>query len=150
MLQLLGEFECTMDSKFRIRLPSQLLKQLGERASFSFVVNKGFEKHLTLYPQEVWEKTVASFENLNPYDTDTRNFLRRFSNGATILETDNQERVLIPKRLAEYAGIQRDIILNAFKDKIEIWDALEYEKFMNDETVDVSELAQRVLGNRNE
>lgn len=145
MQKLLGEFDCTMDSKGRVRLPSGLLKQLGDEGQ-SFVMNKGFEKHLTLYPVAVWEKTVKEFEKLNQYDNDTRNFLRRFHNGATSIDIDDQGRILIPKRLAEYAGVEKDIILNAFGEKIEIWDANEYERMMNDDTVSMSELAQRVLG----
>lgn len=145
MPHLLGEFDCTMDAKGRVRLPSGLLKQLGEEGH-SFVMNKGFEKHLTLYPQSVWDKTVKEFETLNLYNNDTRNFLRRFHNGATPIEVDEQGRILIPKRLAEYAGVEKDVILNAFGDKIEIWDAAEFERMMNDDTVNMADLAQRVLG----
>ena len=145
MPQLLGEFDCTMDAKGRVRLPSGLLKQLGEEGH-SFVLNKGFEKHLTLYPQSVWDKTVKEFETLNQYDNDTRSFLRRFNNGATPIEVDEQGRILIPKRLAEYANIEKDVILNAFGDKIEVWDIAEYERMMNDNTTNMADLAQRVLG----
>jgi MraZ protein len=147
MPQLLGEFDCTMDAKGRIRVPSGLLKQLGDE-QLTFVMNKGFEKHLTLYPQAVWDKTVQEFEKLNQYEADARQFMRRFSNGAIPLEIDDQSRILIPKRLAEYAGIEKDVILNAFGEKIEIWDATLYEEMMNDDNVDMSTLAEKVLGSK--
>ena len=147
MLNLRGEYDCSMDAKGRIRLPSSLLKKLGERENFHFVLNKGFEKHLTLYPIEVWETTVKEFEKLNPYDNDTRQFLRRFHNGATDIEMDDQMRILVPKRLGEFAGLQKDVILIAYRDKIEIWDATEYENMMNDDRVSMADLAQKVLGN---
>ena len=147
MLNLRGEYDCSMDAKGRIRLPSSLLKKLGERENFHFVLNKGFEKHLTLYPIEVWETTVKEFEKLNPYDNDTRQFLRRFHNGATDIEMDDQMRILVPKRLGEFAGLQKDVILIAYRDKIEIWDATEYENMMNDDRVPMADLAQKVLGN---
>ena len=147
MLNLRGEYDCSMDAKGRIRLPSSLLKKLGDRENFHFVLNKGFEKHLTLYPIEVWETTVKEFEKLNPYDNDTRQFLRRFHNGATDIEMDDQMRILVPKRLGEFAGLQKDVILIAYRDKIEIWDATEYENMMNDDRVSMADLAQKVLGN---
>ena len=150
MLNLRGEYDCSMDAKGRIRLPSSLLKKLGERENFHFVLNKGFEKHLTLYPIEVWEATVKEFEKLNPYDNDTRQFLRRFHNGATDIEMDDQMRILVPKRLGEFAGLEKDVILNAYGSKIEIWDATEYENMMNDDRTTMAHLAQKVLGNRNE
>ncbi len=147
MPQLLGEFDCTMDTKGRVRLPSGLLKQLGEQG-VQFVLNKGFEKHLTLYPQTVWDETVKEFEQLNAYDADTRNFIRRFHNGATPLDVDDQSRILIPKRLAEYAGIEKDVILSAFGNKIEVWDAAEYERAMANSDTNMADLAQKVLGSR--
>jgi MraZ protein len=150
MLNLRGEYDCSMDAKGRIRLPSSLLKKLGERENYHFVLNKGFEKHLTLYPIEVWEATVKEFEKLNPYDNDTRQFLRRFHNGATDIEMDDQMRILVPKRLGEFAGLQKEVILNAYGDKIEIWDAKEYEIMMSDESISMATLAQKVLGNRDE
>ena len=150
MLNLRGEYDCSMDAKGRIRLPSSLLKKLGERDNYQFVLNKGFEKHLTLYPIEVWETTVKDFEKLNPYDNDTRQFLRRFHNGATDIEMDDQMRILVPKRLGEFAGLEKEIILNAYGDKIEIWDATEYENMMNGSDTTMAELAQKVLGNRSE
>lgn len=150
MLNLRGEYDCSMDAKGRIRLPSSLLKKLGERENYHFVLNKGFEKHLTLYPIEVWETTVKEFEKLNSYDNDTRQFLRRFHNGATDIEMDDQMRILVPKRLGEFAGLQKEVILNAYGDKIEIWDAKEYDNMMNDESISMAALAQKVLGNRDE
>lgn len=150
MLNLRGEYDCTMDAKGRVRLPSALLKKLGERESYQFVLNKGFEKHLTLYPIEVWEDTVKGFEKLNIYDNTTRNFLRGFYNGATDVELDDQSRILISKRLADFAGLEKDVILNAYGNKIEIWNATDYEDMMNSNTTSMAHLAQSVLGNRNE
>lgn len=150
MINLRGEYDCSMDAKGRIRLPSSLLKKLGERENYHFVLNKGFEKHLTLYPIEVWEATVKEFEKLNPYDNDTRQFLRRFHNGTTDIEMDEQMRILVPKRLCEFAGLTKEVILNAYGNKIEIWDAKEYEDMMNDDSTSMADLAQKVLGNRGE
>jgi MraZ protein len=150
MLNLRGEYDCTMDTKGRIRLPSGLLKKLGERSEYHFVLNKGFEKQLTLYPIEVWEATVKEFEKLNTYDANARQFLRLFHNGVADIEMDDQMRVLIPKRLADYAGLSKDIVLSAIGDKIEIWDAIEYEREMNSGSSQMANIAQTVLGNRSE
>ena len=144
MIQLLGEFDCTMDTKGRIRLPSGLLKQLGEEGS-AFVLNKGFEKHLTLYPKSVWARTIEGFSALNSYDSDSRNFLRRFHNGASPIEIDDQSRILIPKRLAEYAGMEKEVVISCYNDKIEIWDAAEHKRLMDDDSVNMSDLSDKVF-----
>jgi MraZ protein len=120
MLNLIGEFDCTMDAKGRVRLPSGLIKQLGERETYSFVLTRGLDKELILYPQETWVKTTETFANLNLYDNEAREFVRRIHRGATPIEMDDQGRILIPKRLIEFAGLEKDLILNAMLDKIGI------------------------------
>ena len=59
MYQLRGEYECSVDAKGRLRLPSGLLRQFGGSGSLSFVVNRGFEKCIMLYPKEVWDRKAA-------------------------------------------------------------------------------------------
>ena len=146
MPQLLGEYECAMDSKGRMRIPSQLIKQLGEGESHTFVVNRGFEKNLTLYPKSVWEIITKDVNALNPYDKQNRDFVRYFYRGATEVEMDSQDRILINKKLTEYAGMDKDIIIFAYNDRMELWAAEEYERFMDSEPNDFSDLAQKVLG----
>ncbi|MFM2267418.1 MAG: hypothetical protein RL757_859 [Bacteroidota bacterium] len=148
MLKLLGEFDCTMDAKGRVRLPSQLTRQLGEQERHEFVLARGLEKHLNLYPIPTWERITKELEGLNLYDKDSRLFVRMFHNGATPTETDEQGRILLNKRLVEFAGIGKEIILFAYNDRIEIWAADEYEKMMQNPTENVSDLAQKVLGNK--
>ncbi|HEX2627584.1 MAG TPA: MraZ N-terminal domain-containing protein, partial [Chitinophagaceae bacterium] len=55
MTGFLGEFEATLDTKGRFLLPAGFKKQLPEEESNRFVINRGFEKCLTLYPVKNWE-----------------------------------------------------------------------------------------------
>lgn len=147
MLRLIGEYECSVDTKNRIRLPSQLMKQLGERSNYLFVLARGLDKNLTLYPIEIWDKLAEQLARLNQYDAEVRLFVRKMHNGATLLETDEQGRILITKRLAEYAGIEKEVILFAHNERIEIWAINEFEKVINDNAVAMSDLAQKLMGN---
>ena len=63
--QLLGEYECKLDAKGRLRVPSGLISQLGEGEKQKFVVNRGFEKCLVLYPLPLWRKISAEIDALN-------------------------------------------------------------------------------------
>ncbi len=150
MPQLLGEYDCAIDAKGRMRMPSQLIKQLGEKESFTFIVNRGFEKNLMLYPKEVWEGITKEVNGLNPYDKQNRDFVRYFYRGATEIDMDSQDRILINKKLTDYAGIDKDIVIFAYNDRMELWAAEEYEKFMGSEPGDFSDLAQKVLGGKEE
>lgn len=55
MIGFLGEYEATLDPKGRFLLPAGLKKQLPEEGANQFIINRGFEKCLTLYPIKSWE-----------------------------------------------------------------------------------------------
>src|SRR3546814_11062159 len=105
MTQFLGEYECKIDSKGRIMLPVGLRKQVSPEAQERFVVNRGFEKCLALYPYDEWQRISAEVNTLNLSNKKTRGFARYFFRGATELSLDGHGRVLMPRPLLGYAGI---------------------------------------------
>jgi MraZ protein len=143
---LIGEFECSIDDKARLMLPSALKKQLPKKDSNKFVINRGFEKQLNLYPWKEWDKVTSSINNLNLFVQKNREFVRRFNNGATELELDSSGRILLPKSLMLYAGISKEAILFAHSDRIEIWSKQEYDKYMKQGADDFAKLAEEVMG----
>ena len=149
MTQFLGEFECKLDAKGRLMLPSALRKQVSPEAQEKFVVNRGFENCLALYPLNEWQKISAEVNRLNMYVKKNREFARYFYRGATELELDAAGRLLIPKRLLEYAVADKDIILSAFANKIEVWSKEKFESVLNDEPADFASLAEEVMGKLN-
>jgi MraZ protein len=149
MTQFLGEFECKLDAKGRLSMPSGLRKQLTPEANEKFVVNRGFENCLALYPFNEWQKISAEVNQLNMYVKKNREFARYFYRGATELELDAAGRLLLPKRLCEYAGVDKEIILSAWSNKIEVWSKEKFEALMNDEPSDFSTLAEEVMGKLN-
>ncbi len=144
--QLLGEYECKIDAKGRMRMPSGLISQLGEGEKHKFVINRGFEKCLMLYPEAVWQQISEEVNALNLYNKKNRDFVRYFYRGAQELLQDSADRILIPKRLLEYAGIEKDLILSAYNGRIEIWAKDEYDTMLDQEPTDFSDLADDVLG----
>ncbi len=146
---LTGEFDCTVDAKGRLALPSGLLKQLPEGGRAKFVINRSiFKKCLVLYPLDAWEKIVADVSGLNRFNRKNDEFIRQYSNGATTVEVDASNRVLLPKRLAAYADILKDVVLAAHVDnKVEIWNEKAYNDMMNSFDPDAfGNLAEEVLG----
>ncbi len=140
MQRLIGDYEVKVDAKGRFRLPSQLIRQLGDLDSNHFVVNRGFEKHLSLYPRSVWDTLVAKLDKkLSMFKEKQRKFMRYFNRGATELTLDSSDRLLLPKGLIEYAGIEKDMVLSTLTDRIEIWSKAEYEKMIQEEPEDMSE-----------
>jgi MraZ protein len=146
MIGFLGEFEATLDAKGRFLLPAGLKKQLPEKESNAFVINRGFEKCLSLYPMKSWEPLFAEISKLNEFDPKVREFRRYFLNGATNVEPDSAGRLLVPPNLKDHAGLQKDIVLVAAVNKIEIWDSSKYHQLFDSFSAeDFSKLAKDVM-----
>jgi MraZ protein len=146
MIGFLGEYEATLDSKGRFLLPAGFKKQLPEEENTQFVVNRGFEKCLSLYPMKSWEPIFSNISQLNDFDPKVREFRRYFLNGATMAELDSAGRLLIPQNLKEHAGLEKDIVLVAAVNKIEIWDKSKYQQFFESFSPEAfSSLANQVM-----
>lgn len=146
-MSFLGEYTCSIDAKHRLRLPGALLEQIGNEQDLGFVLNRGFEPCLVLYPKSAWQKISAEMRKLNMYVQKHRDFVRYFFRGATELLPDKQQRVLLPSGLMSYAGIEQEAVLFAYFDRIEIWSPQRYEQLLSHEPNDFSELAEQVMGN---
>jgi MraZ protein len=131
MIGFLGEYEVTLDAKGRFLVPAALKKQLPEGESGAFVINRGFEKCLTMYPLKSWEPIFSNISKLNDFDPKVREFRRWFLNGAIQMELDSAGRLLIPKSLMEHAGLEKDVVLLSAVNKIEIWDKAKYKQFFD-------------------
>ena len=139
-----GEYECKLDEKGRLRLPSAILNQLGENNSREFVANRGFERCLYLFPKDIWTVKLNEVQGLNEYLPEVRQFKRYFYRGATEFTPDKADRILLPKILLDYAGIDRTLVITAVGDYLEIWNADAYRELINTEPVDISALAQKI------
>jgi len=145
-----GEYEATVDAKGRFLLPGGLKKQLPEGEG-RFILSRGFEKCLTLYPLKSWEVIITKIAQLNDFDPKVRQFRRQFLGGATEVELDNAGRMLLPGSLREFAGLGKDIVLAAALDRFEIWDAAKYNQLFEDFSSDAfSSLAQEVMANNDQ
>jgi MraZ protein len=146
MSQLIGEFDCKLDAKGRLMVPSGLKKQLPAVDAEGLVIHRGFEKHLTIYAKAEWDKITAELAQLNQYEKKTREFIRYFTRGATELSLDASGRALLPKALLEYAGIKSEVVLSCQFSKIEVWDKNTYDTQLDNEPENFANLAEEVMG----
>ncbi|MDP5171290.1 MAG: division/cell wall cluster transcriptional repressor MraZ [Bacteroidia bacterium] len=150
MKALIGEYSCKTDEKGRFLVPSGLRKQLPEEQRDEFVINRGLDNCLVMYPMEVWEKELRRIQSRNQYVKKNRAFTRMFLTGATPVTLDGNGRALIPRRLAEQIGLGKDLILLAQIDKVEIWDQEAYNAWMDAPDFDFDDLAEDVMADTQE
>lgn len=147
MESLLGVYECNVDAKGRLLLPSAFKKQLQELLGKGFVVKRSvFQKCLELYSMEEWNKLVKDVNKLNRFKKKNVDFIRMFNAGVKPVELDSSGRLLLPKDLMTFAGISKNIVMSAAVNMIEIWDKDKYEQTINDPNVDFGALAEEVMG----
>ncbi len=146
MAGLVGEFEVKLDEKGRFLFPSGLRKQLPPASQRDFMLNKGFEDCLTLYPLPEWEKVSERLSKMNLFKPKNRMFYRLFHQGAKQVALDNAGRVLIPSALVERVGLLQELMLIAYNDRIEIWDKSKYFNVIEGNMADFADLANDVMG----
>lgn len=144
MLNLIGEYEISLDAKGRFLLPAAFRKQLPEGSGGRFVINRGFEQCLVLYPIETWDAKAAEVDALDDFKPEVRRFKRLFRNGASFVEVDSADRILVPKALVEHAGIKKEMVFTAQGNKVELWDKDTYYSYIDEYKDDFSELAEKM------
>lgn len=148
MIRFNGEYEATLDVKSRFLFPSGFKRQIPEGETGSFFINRGFERCLTMYPKTNWDPIFEKIGSKNDFDPKVREFKRYFLNGVTV-ELDSAGRLLLPKNLIEYAGLQKEIVLVSAYDKIEIWDKTKYQQIFDTFSPEAfSKLAEDVMTDR--
>ncbi|MCC6448277.1 MAG: division/cell wall cluster transcriptional repressor MraZ [Chitinophagaceae bacterium] len=150
MNSLFGVYECNADAKGRVMLPVAFKKQLSNSLEGGFVMKRSiFSKSLELYPMATWNEMVKEVNKLNKFVKRNVEFIRLFNYGVVPVELDSTGRLLISKDLMSFAGINKNVVMAAAGDRIEIWDKKAYEKFINEGTADFEKLAEDVMGGIN-
>jgi len=119
---LSGEYQNNLDSKGRLIIPAKLKDALGDK----FMITRGIEKCLWVYPMESWAVMEEIRRSLDFFDEKARMFERYFFGAAELCEVDGQGRVLIPQNLRKHAGLEKEVYTIGTGDRLEIWDKQEY------------------------
>jgi MraZ protein len=113
-----GTFEHSLDDKGRVVLPAMFRSHLAERGFVS-----QFDNCLGVWTEEGFADVAKRLtekirEGLAPQDA-----MRAFSANAAEVKPDSQGRILLPQRLRDFAGLERDVVVIGAIDRIEIWDS---------------------------
>ena len=148
---IIGTYECKVDAKGRVLLPSSLKKQLTPSLQNGFVLKRSvFQPCLELYPMDQWNEMMVKINKLNRFVKKNNDFIRRFTAGVKVVEIDALGRLLIPKDLVVFSSISKDVVFSSAVNIVEIWDKDLYEKSIDGVDVDFADLAQEVMGNLND
>ncbi len=138
-----GEYSHNIDAKGRIIIPAKMREQLGEH----FMVTKGFEGCLFVYPMDAWEELAENLAKLPSNQKSARSLQRKFLSGAAEAEPDKQGKVLITPNHREFAGLTKEVVIIGVSKRVEIWDAQRWADYtQSDEEMSVEEAAESLEG----
>jgi MraZ protein len=142
-----GEYDHSVDSKGRVSFPARLRKYMDPAAQEKFTILRGLEKCLYLYPEDRWINVEEKLLSKNQFSSRNRKVIRNFLRTADDVSLDNQNRIALPSKLMDFAGITARAIFIGSGDRIEIWspEALE-EEDGNLDFASYQDLFEEVMG----
>ncbi len=140
-----GRYSYSVDNKGRIALPAKLRKSVSQNANDMFIITRGFEQCLFLYPQDEWNRLEDSIRNLSPSNPQHRFFVRTLLQWSSDCQLDSQARISIPQDLQKFAGIENEVLIIGVLERIEIWNPRTYEEYMNNQPATYETVAESVL-----
>jgi MraZ protein len=140
-----GSYTYAVDEKGRVSLPAKLRKYVSPEANETFVVTRGFEKCLFVYPVDEWNKLEGALRNLSSYDPEHRRFIRVLLELASESQLDSQARLSIPQELRDYAEIKDEVRIIGTLDKIELWNPKVYDEYKVSQPEPYENIAARVM-----
>ena len=117
----IGEYSYTIDSKGRLNIPSRFRKSLSKNDANTFVITKGLDPCIWVYPLTEWLKIENNLRNLSSVKNINRTFVRHTTRYASSSTYDKQGRVLLTPSLVDYASIDKEVLIIGAIGKIEIW-----------------------------
>jgi MraZ protein len=142
-----GSFTFSLDAKGRLNIPAKIRRDINPEANGAFVFTRGPLQNIDLYPYDQWKMFETKLKSLNIFDPKQGMVMRRFLETAVEDKIDGQNRVLLPKPLMEFAGIEKEVFILGTLNKIELWNPAKYEEYINKEDMAFEDIAQQVMIN---
>lgn len=143
MEEYFGRYTNVLDAKGRINLPARFrdLTRKDEDGERIFILTRGTERYIAMFTIQEWRRKVDELE-LKVSDGAQRRVLnRRINYHASHQKVDKQGRINIPADLIEYAHLEKDVVVLGTGKKIEIWNPVELQNFLQMKETQYQELS---------
>jgi MraZ protein len=140
-----GSYLYSVDSKGRVNIPAKLRKHVSTEANDNFVLTRGYERCLFIYPQDEWQRLEQSIRQLSGTNPKHRFFIRTLCQHASEVQLDGQSRITIPRELLEFSGIESDVKIIGVLERIELWNPRQFEEYQQAQSESYEVVAQTVF-----
>jgi len=129
-----GQYSYSIDTKGRVNVPAKFRQVLSEENDKTFIITRGEERCIRVYPLVVWEEIVEGLSKLSAVSPNNRHFIRKTTRYASIVQYDSQGRIMLTKPLIDYAGLDKDVFIIGTLNKFEIWNPDTLDQIDSDDT----------------
>ena len=142
LMLLTGTFIRSLDDKQRFAIPKPLREGFGQSSDLVLYLAPGTDRSLSLYSEESFTQLANQLGNHSPNAQETRAFSRLFYAQAQRVDVDRQGRVRLPSDLAQWAALDKEIILLGVRDHLEVWNPERWESYLSDKQPQYDALAE--------
>lgn len=136
----MGEYRHSIDEKGRLIIPAKFRGDAGK----TFVVTRGLDECLFVYPLDEWEVLEKKLSTLPLTKKDARAFIRFFFSGANDCKLDRQGRINIPDPLLHYASLHKDCVIVGVSNRMEIWNASKWDEYLEASADSFADIAENL------
>ena len=117
----IGEYSYSLDTKGRVNIPAKFRQSLSEDNENTFVITRGIDSCIWIYPLTQWKMIENNLRNLSSLSKIHRSFVRNTARYASPSTYDKQGRIILTPSLIEYAGLDKELLIIGMVNKMEIW-----------------------------
>ena len=144
-----GEFSYSLDSKGRLNIPAKFRNVLSKDNRSSFVITKGMDQCIWVYPVGIWQNIEDELKKLSSLSRVNRSFVRSTVRYTSTVNYDKQGRIAITQNLIDYAKLKKEVLIIGMVNKIEIWNprllANAEKEFHEIKSSEFDELANQII-----
>ena len=117
----IGEYSYSLDTKGRVNIPAKFRQSLSEDNENTFVITRGIDSCIWIYPLTQWKMIENNLRNLSSLSKIHRTFVRNTARYASPSTYDKQGRIILTPSLIEYAELDKELLIIGMVNKMEIW-----------------------------
>jgi len=125
-----GSATSTLDNKGRINFPARFRKNLTAEDEETFILTRGTDPCITLYPLSAWTRTIENIKNKVGSGKEFRIVSRRLMYQASEQKIDKQGRLNLPSALIDYAQLNGEVLIVGYEDRLEVWNPDRYKQYV--------------------
>jgi MraZ protein len=137
----LGTHTPRLDDKGRLALPARFRPELEG----GLVICKGQDRCLFVFAVTEFARFTESLRNAPVTDRRVRDYSRVLFASASQELPDGQGRITVPAQLRQYAGLTKDCVVIGANTRIEVWDSVAWQSYLDGTEQTFADIAEEVL-----